>query len=121
MKNIKESFIELQSLLDKAKEIIHPIPYEYELKFLLKQCNRKKLFEDNPKCILPLNMGRMIPFLPVCNRSALIDPNMIDLSIKMANKLIGDERIEQNQLFETIDKLKLLKKKHFRKNIIRMI
>ncbi len=120
MKNINESFITLQTLLNQAKELIHPIDYSYELKFLLKQDNRKKLFEDNPKCILPINVGRQIPFLPVCNRSAMFDPNIIDLSLKMANKLIGNEFVEQNQLFESINKLKQLKNKYSNKKIIHL-
>jgi len=83
----------------------------------MKQDEKNALFEKNPKCFLKLKrMGSSglydIPFFPICNRAGMIDPQMIALSLKMVDRLAGNDRIDQNALIVTATKLKALQKKY---------
>lgn len=52
-KKLNEHFELLEELIKKIDEVMsNPINYEYQLKWLMSQDNRKKLFETNPKCFL---------------------------------------------------------------------
>ncbi len=115
---LNEQFELLEELIKKIDEVMsNPINYEYQLKWLLLQDNRKKLFEANPKCFLLLkNMGRQLPFFPICNRTGSIDPAIIKLSIKLANRLAGNDTVDQNSLTVVLQKLNNLNKK-FQKEI----
>jgi len=114
--NLTEEIQLVEELVRKAYSLISPIPYEYDLKWLMKQDERNALFEKNPKCFLRLRrMGSSglydIPFFPICNRSGIIDPQMIALSLKMVDKLAGNDRIDQDALIITATKLRALQKK----------
>jgi len=114
--NLNENIQLLEELVRKAYELISPIPFDYELKWLMKQDHRNALFEKNPKCFLKLKrMGRSdlyeVPFFPVCNRAGMIDPQMIDLSLKMVDQVAGNDRVDQDSLVVVAQKLKALKSK----------
>jgi len=110
--NLNEQFQLLEELVRKAYSLISPIDFSYDLKWLLKQDHRNSLFERNPKCFLQLKlMGRSVPFFPVCNRAGMTDPKMIDISIKMIDKLSGNDQVDQDALVITAQRLKALKSK----------
>lgn len=110
--NINENIQLLEELVRKAYELISPIPFDYDLKWLMKQDHRNALFERNPKCFLMLKrMGRDVPFFPVCNRAGAMCPKMIDISLKMIDKLSGNDQIDQNALVVTAQRLQALKSK----------
>lgn len=103
----------LEELVRRAYQLINPVPFSYDLKWLMKQNERNALFEKRPKCFLKIkHMGREIPILPVCNRSGIIDKEMIDLSLKMVDRLAGNDRVDQDALIVTATKLKALKSKY---------
>jgi len=111
--NLNEEIQLIEELVRKAYQLISPIPYSYSLKWLMKQDERNALFEKNPKCFLLLKyMGRDIPMFPVCNRSGMIDPQMIALSLKMVDRLSANDRVDQDSLVVTATKLKALQKKY---------
>jgi len=110
--NINENIQLLEELVRKAYQLISPIPFEYDLKWLMKMDHRNALFEKNPKCFLKLkHLGREIPFFPCCNRAGITDPKMIDISIKMIDKLSGNDQVDQDALIVTAQRLKALKSK----------
>ena len=115
--NLNEQFQLIEELVRRAYSLISPIPYSYDLQWLMKQNEKNALFEKNPKCFLRLRrMGSSglydIPFFPVCNRSGMIDPQMIALSLKLVDRLAGNDRIDQDALIITATKLKALQKKY---------
>lgn len=113
-KKLNEQFQLLEELIKKIDEVMdNPINYEYQLKWLMSQCNRKKLFETNPKCFLMMKqMGRDVPFFPICNRMGAVDPAIIKLSIKMVNKMMGNDAVDQEHLVTILQKLNGLSNKY---------
>lgn len=113
-KKLNEQFQLLEELIKKIDEVMsNPINYEYQLKWLMSQDNRKKLFETNPKCFLMFkNMGRQLPFFPICNRMGSVDPMIIKLSIKLANRLVGNDAVDQDSLTMVLQKLNNLDNKY---------
>lgn len=110
---LEEDLELLEELIRKAYQLISPISYEYDLKWLMKQDNRTGLFEKHPKCFLKLKMmGRDIPFFPICNRGGMISPAFISLSLKMVDRLVGNDRVNQDHLVVVATKLNVLKKKY---------
>lgn len=111
--NLNEHIQLLEELVRKAYQLISPIPFSYDLEWLMKQNNRNALFEKNPGCFLKLRrMGREIPFFPICNRNGMIDPQLIDLSLKLVDKLSGNDIFDQNHLLIIASKLRSLRKKY---------
>ena len=57
---------------------------------------RDRLHGDHPECYISLKrMGRIgrntaAYMLPLCNRAAIVDPKVIDISIKVIKKLLDD-------------------------------
>lgn len=113
-KKLNEQFQLLEELIKKIDEVMsNPINYEYQLKWLMSQDNRKKLFETNPKCFLMMKqMGRDVPFFPICNRMGAVDPTIIKLSIKMVNKMMGNDAVDQDHLVIILQKLNGLSNKY---------
>jgi hypothetical protein len=110
MKFINE-FKELEELLRKADSLISPISYHDTVKWLMSKKNRAHLFELNPKCVFIVNVGTQIHHIPICNRSAMIDPKVIDFSLKLAYKLKDLENADQDQIKKVIIRLTMLRKK----------
>jgi len=119
LNKIDDQLHQVSELIRRVSELITPdspmIDYNYELSWLMKQDNRNTLFEKNPFCMIPLKIGRLVPFFPICSRSAVANPRMIDFSLKLANRLQGNERICQESLQEAIKKLEDLKSKYSKK------
>jgi hypothetical protein len=113
--NLTEGIKLLEELVRRAYQLISPLNYEYDLKWLMKQDEKHALFEKHPKCFLKLiHMGREISFFPICNHAGMIDPQMIQLSLKMVDKLVGNDRVDQDALVMVATKLKALQNKYIK-------
>jgi len=110
-KSIKESFDYLDELLRKVDDILQP-NIDNRFKWLMNKDERKKLFEQKPKCFLPINIGREVPFFPICNRMGVEDPAMIALSLKIADRLSDHPKVDRGYLVMTVEKLESLKRKY---------
>jgi len=88
--------------------------------------NYDKSFEDSthpddkqkitcPRCFIQILKGaedRGISHLPLCNRYNLFDPSIIDLSLKIAQKIEDFTNYDQDEINQVIKKLQSLKKKY---------
>lgn len=111
MKKLRENFDHLQELLRTADSLINPMTVDQRLSWLMKKDIRGKLFEENPKCFLSMNIGAKSMLFPICNRQGMTDPGIIDISIKMANRIAGKPDVNTEELNVTLKKLEFLKKK----------
>jgi len=111
MNKLHENFVHLEELIRTADSLINPMTVDSRLAWLMKKDVRGKLFEENPKCFLKMNIGAKHLVLPICNRSGMEDPQIIDFSIKLANRMAGRPEIDTSELIVTLKKLNMLKKK----------
>lgn len=110
--DLNESFTHLEELLRLANSLVAPFTYDDELKWLQNKDITRKMFERCPKCFIPFNSNsKRMALFPICNRMAIEDPNVINFSLKFANKLVGKENIDQDSLSKIIFKLEKLKRK----------
>lgn len=108
-KKINEAFQKLDELLQTVNHIVTPFSFRDELESVMDPETRKRLYEKNPRCFLPIRMGNKdIPFLPICNRNGATDKDMIAFSMKLANKLLGRENVDRGMLEITLKKLNRL-------------
>ncbi len=87
----KQEFQQLSELIRKANDLINP---EDSLAYLLKKDIRDRLYGEKPKCFMRLpQVGRdTSPYLlPLCNRSGIEDAKVINVSLKMIQKLMNDK------------------------------
>ena len=70
------------------------------------------MIQSNPKCVMTVNVGTQVHYIPICNRSAMSDPSVIDFSLKLAKRLEGNAKADQEQVKNIIIKLNLLKSKN---------
>lgn len=99
-------FKELEKLLEQAENIVNNPTYDFREKWLMDKDFRTQTFEKNPECVLTLKgMGREIPFFPVCNRTALNDPDFILYAIKAAKGFEGNPSIDPDSAKSVVVKL----------------
>lgn len=93
-KIIEEGIEQLEELLRSVSNTLSP--YKDKYAFLQQKQLRDRLYGSHPKCFLALKgMGQPLPFLPICNRMGIIDPNIISFSMKVAKRMASDERMNQ--------------------------
>ena len=110
MSDIKQ----LSELIRRANDLINP---EDSLSYLTQKDLRDRLYGDKPKCFLKLMpIGRDTnPYLvPLCNRSGFEDPKVIDIAIKMVQKLMA----EKSDMFDNNDIQKILNQLNHRKSVL---
>ena len=78
---------------------------------------KNRLYGKFPECFISLKrMGRDTSayLLPLCNRAAVIDPDVIKLSYKAVGKLLSDDKglYDINDLQIALDKLDRLKSRY---------
>lgn len=115
-KTINENLEILQELIRKVDSLISPMTVDSKLKWLMSKDVKNKLFETHPKCFLTMNIGQKSMVFPVCNRSGMEDPDIIAISLKVANKLAGRSNINNEELVVILKKLEMLQRK-FSKDI----
>jgi len=109
MGNINEEFKLLDELIRKVNNSLLPYGNEDKLLYLQKKDVRDRLYGKFPKCFLAIKgKGREIPFLPLCNRIGIHDPDVIKFSIKLVNQMNGSEDIDQDELSIILAKLERL-------------
>ncbi len=89
-KQLKEEFKQLAELIRKANELVNP---EDSLSYLLKKDLRDRLYGDKPKCflkLLPIGRDTSPYLLPICNRAGIEDPKVINVSLKVIQKLMDN-------------------------------
>jgi hypothetical protein len=106
MDAINEKFDMLTELIRKVNDSLLPYGNEDKLLYLQRKDIRDRLQGKFPKCFLAIKgKGRDIPFLPLCNRIGVHDPDIIKFSIKLANQMNGSEDIDQDDLSIVLTKL----------------
>lgn len=81
---------------------------------------RQRLQGDHPECFISLKamgaIGRNTSnyMLPICNRAAIVDPDVIDVSIKAIQRLMSDQSgtYDINGLQTILDKLSRMKDRY---------
>ena len=91
--HIKELIREIQDILDPVSNQVVPVLHQ-EFAWLMHKDNTIRFSKEHPKCVLPLNIGRTIIFMPVCNREGIQDKNIIELAMKFVSKLSGQTEID---------------------------
>jgi hypothetical protein len=113
MGNLNEEFKTLRELIRKVGNTLLPYGGEDKLAYLQKKDVRDRLQGKFPKCFLAIKgKGQDIPFLPICNRMGVFDPDIMKFSIKLANKMNGQENIDQDDLTIILAKLEKLHKRY---------
>lgn len=87
---IKKDLEPIEELIRKANHLINP---EDSLAYLLKKDVRDRLYGEKPKCFIklqPIGQDTAPYLLPICNRSGIEDPKVINVSIKLVQKLMSD-------------------------------
>lgn len=108
--NVLESMNQIlrESVEDgNPKNPVHP-----DMAWLLDRDLRLKTLEFYPKCFLPIKKGRLIPFIPICNRSGMVDKDTVDFSLKLANRLKNFRDIDKDHLLDVISQLQVLSTKY---------
>lgn len=86
----KKDLEPIEELIRKANHLINP---EDSLAYLLKKDVRDRLYGEKPKCFIklqPIGQDTSPYLLPICNRSGIEDPKVINVSIKTVQKLMSD-------------------------------
>ena len=111
-KKLKEDFELLSELIRKADELINP---EESLAYLVHKDMRDRLYGQKPSCFMrlrPIGRDTSAYLFPICNRSGMEDPKVINLSIKMLQRVMTD----QSGRFDTNDTQSMLNKLQHKHN-----
>lgn len=112
MSTINEKLQYVDELIRKVQQIIYP-EHADDVSWLMDKNLRLKMLEKNPKCFVSLVDRNNNPVnLPICNRSAMTDPRMIDLSMKMVDKMQKDGKITPETGKPVMIRLKKLKTRY---------
>lgn len=105
---IEQVMADISHLIDPEEHWVKvDAEHEEEFDHVINKEFREKFIMENPKCFLPLsilNVG-IRPFFPICNRGGMHDKKLIEISRKMAERLLGDQRVEQIHLRKIMAKL----------------
>ncbi len=109
MPNKKEKLAYMQELIRKANQYLDPQGVE-DYEYLYKKDLRDRLYGQYPKCFIKIHgIGRdLSPYLlPICNRSGIIDPNVLTISIKTIKKFMeaGEANSDVNALTKILSNL----------------
>ncbi len=111
MKKLQESFLVLEELLRQANALISPISFHDDLKLLSPEKMAKDA-EKNKSCYLTIRRRSGSVLFPICSRNGAKCPQMIQFSLKMANKLAGKPETPPDQIQVIIKKLERLQSKY---------
>lgn len=109
----------LEELIRSASQ--HLLSKEDKLLYITRPELRNRLYGKFPECFISLKrLGRdTSPYLlPLCNRAGMIDPDVIEISVKVIQRLLSDPTgmYDINQLQTILDKLDRMKAR-YKKNI----
>ena len=106
-KKLKEDFELLSELIRKADGLINP---EESLAYLVHKDVRDRLYGKKPACFMklqPIGRDTSAYLFPVCNRNGMEDPKVINLSIRMLQRVMTDQtgRFDTNDTQSMLNKL----------------
>lgn len=113
-KKVNENIQQLSELIRKANELINP---EDSLEYLSKKDLRDRLYGEKPKCflkLLPIGRNTSPYLIPMCNRAGFEDPKVIDIAIKMVQKIMSSKA----DMFDSNDIQKVLNQLNHRKSVL---
>ena len=104
---LNEELKVLSELIRKADELINP---EESLAYLVHKDMRDRLYGMKPACFMklqPIGRDTSAYLFPICNRHGMEDPKVINLSIKMLQKIMTDSagRFDNNDIQKMLSKL----------------
>lgn len=114
MARVKEDLQYLEELIRRVDALVNPVD---SLKYLQRKDIRDRLYGEKPGCFITLQkIGRDTStyLLPICNRYGMEDPKVINLSLKIVQRLI-DGRGDQ---FDTNALQKVLNSLQHRHNVL---
>ena len=105
----------LEELIRLASQ--HLLTKEDKLLYITRPELRDKLYGKFPECFISLKrLGRdTSPYLlPICNRVGIVDPDVIEISVKVIQRLMADPSgtYDVNQLQTILDKLDRMKARY---------
>ena len=108
----------LEELIRTASQ--HLLTKEDKIGYIHDPKLRKKLHGEHPECFISISsMGRIgrntaSYILPICNRAAIVDPDVINISIQVIQKLMSDptSNFDVNRLQAILDKLDRMKSRY---------
>ena len=105
----------LEELIRLASQ--HLLTKEDKLLYITRPELRDKLYGKFPECFISLKrLGRDTSayLLPLCNRAGMIDPDVIEISVKVIQRLLADPSgmYDINQLQTILDKLDRMKARY---------
>jgi len=113
---INEKMQHLDELIRKVHNIIYPEQTD-DMSWLMNKDLRLKMLERHPKCFMSLVDKKNNPvYLPICNRSAMADPKVIDFSMKMVDKMSKDVDIDPEAGKPIMIRLKKMKTRYNRES-----
>jgi hypothetical protein len=102
---IQEELENLSELIRRADELINP---DQSIGYLVKKDIRDRLYGEKPACFMklrPIGRDTSSYLFPICNRYGMEDPKVIQISIKMAEKLINDGRFDSTSIQQMLNRL----------------
>ena len=102
---IQEELQNLSELIRRANELINP---DQSIGYLLKKDIRDRLYGTKPACFMklkPIGRDTSAYLFPVCNRYGMEDPKVIQISIKMVERLMTDDRFSSGDLQTMLNSL----------------
>ena len=114
----EKDLVQIQELVRKMHSLISPMSYHDTLKDLRTKPATDVFKGDFNKCVIPWKVGAQQVHLPVCNRFGMIDPQMIQFSKKIVNRMRSVSPQDEGGTNIIIAKLDKLNKK-FSKDIPR--
>jgi hypothetical protein len=102
---IKGELQNLSELIRRANELINP---DQSIDYLLKKDLRDRLYGVKPACFMklrPIGRDTSAYLLPLCNRYGIEDPRVIQVSIKMIERLMTDDRFSSTDLQTMLNSL----------------
>lgn len=116
MKDKKDNELKrLQELVRKIDGILHSFDsnhrnIDHKVSWYSNPVLRDRLFKKNPDCFTSIgHNGRRPAFLPICNKHAIKDPEVIELSIKIIDYLNKIGKCDDETKEITISRLKRLR------------
>ena len=102
---IQEELQNLSELIRKANELINP---DKSIGYLVKKDMRDRLYGEKPACFMklkPIGRDTTAYLFPICNRYGMEDPKVIQISIKMIERLVNDGRFDSGSLQTMLNSL----------------
>ena len=111
---MKNNIKHLTELIRRANELINP---EGSLEYLTNKDIRDRLYGTHPKCflkLLPIGRDTSPYLLPLCNRGGFEDPKVIEVAIKLIQKIMVDKA----GMFDPNDIQKVLNQLNHRNSVL---